>query len=81
LKELKQLTSKQLLVVSAMHLAFAVAAGLAFYFAGTGNLSLACPQHATSCVKIDNWKMSGRPLLSSVSLRQRGGRRPRGGVS
>ena len=42
-----------------MHLAFAVAAGLAFYFAGTGNLSLACPQHATSCVKIDNWKMSG----------------------
>ncbi len=42
-----------------MHLAFFAAAGLAFCFAVTGNLSLACPQHATSCVKIDNWKMSG----------------------
>jgi hypothetical protein len=39
-------------------LAFAAVAGLAFYFALTGNLSLDCPQHATSCVKIDNWKMS-----------------------
>ncbi len=40
-------------------LAFAAVAGLAFYFAFTGNLSLACPQHATPCVKIDMWRMSG----------------------
>jgi hypothetical protein len=40
------------------HLAFAAAAALALYFAFTGNLSLACPQHATSCLKIDNWKMA-----------------------
>jgi hypothetical protein len=40
------------------HLVFAVVAGLAFYFASTGNLSLDCPDHATSCVKIDQWRMS-----------------------
>jgi hypothetical protein len=40
-------------------LAFAAAAGLAVYLAFTGNLSLACPQDATSCLKTDNWKMSG----------------------
>ena len=41
------------------HLAFATAAVVGFYFAFTGNLSLACPQQATSCVKIDHWRMSG----------------------
>jgi hypothetical protein len=40
-------------------LVFAAAAGLAVYFAFTGNLSLACPQPAASCLKIDKWKMSG----------------------
>src|SRR6185437_10588471 len=32
---------------------------LALYFAFTGNLSTACPDHATSCIKIDDWSMSG----------------------
>jgi len=42
-----------------VHLAFVVAVGLSLYFALTGNVSLACPQDATSCVKIDNWKVTG----------------------
>ena len=41
------------------HVAFLAAAVLALYFAFTGNLSTACPDHATSCIKIDDWSMSG----------------------
>jgi hypothetical protein len=40
-------------------LAFVAAAGLAVYFALTGNVHPYCPQLATSCLKFDHWKMSG----------------------
>jgi hypothetical protein len=42
------------------HLAFAGAAVTAFYFAFTGNISLACPLYSHApCVKIENFSMSG----------------------
>jgi hypothetical protein len=40
-------------------LAFAAVAGLALYLALTGNVPTNCPQGATSCVKIDEWRISG----------------------
>jgi hypothetical protein len=43
-----------------LHLAFVAVAGLTFFFVFTGNVSYRCPDQAqaTSCVKLDNWKMS-----------------------
>jgi hypothetical protein len=42
------------------HLAFAGAAVAAFYFAFTGNISLACPLYSHApCVKTENFSMSG----------------------
>lgn len=39
-------------------LTFVAVAGLAFYFAVTGNVSPYCQEQATSCVKVDHWKMA-----------------------
>ena len=40
-----------------LHLAFVAVAGLTLFFAFTGNVSYDCPDQATSCVKLDTWKM------------------------
>ena len=64
LTSIRRLTSEGLTFVPRMswswipNLAFTAVAGLSFYFALTGNLPLDCPRQATSCIKIDNWKMS-----------------------
>ena len=53
-----KLVARQLFQPWVATVIFGVFACLTLFMALTGNLSIECPSHATSCVKIDIWRIS-----------------------